>query len=74
MPAKAKKTVTRKKAKADDIRLKDTHPNHDNHMCHVIGLRNMKKAGRLAKDAKYNCFICGRAAKSKKNLCQPVER
>jgi len=50
------------------------YPNHDEHLCHVVDLRNMKKAGMLAKDARYLRYICGRgAAKSKKNLCQPVE-
>ncbi len=44
------------------IPLSDYHPNHDLHMCNVVKLRNMKTVAELAKDAKYICFICGRAA------------
>ena len=70
----AKKTGTAlvKKTKTEEIRLGDAHPDHDRHLCHVVGLRNMKTAGRLAKDAQHICIICGRAAKNRKNLCEPV--
>lgn len=54
------------------IPLSDYHPNHDLHMCSVVKLRNMKTVAELAKDAKYICFICGRAAKKKEHLCEPV--
>ncbi len=54
------------------ISLSDYHPNHDLHMCNVVKLRNMKTVAELAKDAKYICFICGRAAKKKEHLCEPV--
>jgi hypothetical protein len=57
----------------DEILLADAHPNHENHLCHIISLRNMKRAAGLAKDAQYICFLCGRAAKNQENLCQPVK-
>jgi hypothetical protein len=53
--------------------LADYHPNHDKHLCKMVELRNMKTVGKLAKDARYICFLCGRAAKNKSNLCEPVE-
>ncbi len=46
---------------------------HDKHLCHIVGLRNMKTAARLVKDAKYICMVCGRGAKNKENLCKPSE-
>jgi hypothetical protein len=33
----------------------------------------MKSVAKLSKDARYICFLCGRAAKHKKNLCEPIE-
>jgi hypothetical protein len=53
--------------------LADYHPNHDKHLCKMVELRNMKTVGKLAKDAQYICFLCGRAARNKTNLCEPVE-
>ena len=53
--------------------LYDYHPNHDSHLCKIVELRNMKTVATLSKDARYICFLCGRAAKHKKNLCEPVE-
>lgn len=67
-----KRTARNKKVKALKLQLGDEHPNHDKHLCHIVGLRNMKAAGRLAKDAQYLCAICGRAAKKQANLCMPV--
>ncbi len=48
--------------------LADYHPNHDKHLCKIVGVRNMKTAGKLAKDPRYISFLCGRAAKNKDNL------
>lgn len=63
-----------KSSKVDyKIPLSDYHPNHDRHLCKMVELRNMKTVGKLAKGARYMCFLCGRAAKSKSNLCEPVE-
>ncbi len=55
-----------------NISLYDYHPNHDLHMCSIVQTRNMKTVAELSKDAKYICFLCGRAAKKKEHLCEPV--
>ena len=62
----AKKAVSKKEV------LSDSHPGHTNHLCHITGARKMKTVARLSKDAKFICYICGRAAKSEKNLCSPL--
>jgi hypothetical protein len=59
--------------KVDIMQLADAHPNHENHLCHIISLRNMRTAAKLAKDAQHICFLCGRAAKDPKNLCDPIK-
>jgi hypothetical protein len=69
----ANKTRQKKTTKAQKYQLTNDCPNHDKHLCHVVALRNMKAAGQLAKDAKYLCVVCGRAARKKINLCVPVE-
>jgi hypothetical protein len=66
------KTTSSQKHIDYKIPLSDYHPNHDLHMCSVVKLRNMKTVAALAKDAMYICFICGRAAKKKEHLCEPV--
>jgi hypothetical protein len=73
---KVKKTTKDSKdaSKVDyKMSLVDYHPNHDSHLCKVVELRNMKTVAKLSKDARYICFLCGRAAKHKKNLCEPIE-
>ena len=55
------------------VPLSDNHPNHEQHLCSIVGKRKMKTAARLAKDAKYICIICGRSANKEKNLCWPME-
>jgi hypothetical protein len=57
----------------DGYLLEDLHPDHEKHLCHITSLRNMKTVGRLAKDAQFLCFSCGRAAKDGRNLCEPVK-
>lgn len=69
----ASKTAGDRKPRTVKLALGDEHPNHDRHLCHIVGLRNMRAAGRLSKDAQYLCAICGRAAKKQANLCMPVE-
>ena len=54
-------------------KLTDEHPNRENHMCHLVATRQMQTAARLAKDAKFICLICGRAAADGANLCKPAE-
>jgi hypothetical protein len=53
--------------------LNDLHPDHEKHLCHISGLRNMRTVGALAKDAQYVCVICGRAARQPVNLCEPAK-
>lgn len=70
-----KKSSPISKSSAVDYKmsLSDYHPNHGRHLCKMVELRNMKTVGKLAKEARYICFLCGRAAKNKSNLCEPVE-
>jgi len=66
---KGKKTtsVTKKDSKVSyKISLVDYHPNHYSHLCKIVELKNMKTVAMLSKDARYICFLCGRAAKNKK--------
>ena len=67
------KKVVKKAAGVNKAALQDECPQHDRHLCHILNLRNMKTAGRLAKNAQYICFVCGRAAKKAENLCQPEQ-
>ena len=53
--------------------LLDNHLHHEKHLCSLADKRKMKTVARLAKDAKFMCLICGRAAKSEENLCWPTE-
>ena len=62
----AKRTV-------EEHKLFARHMGHANHMCELVAKRQMDKVATLAKDAKYICHICGRAAASPDNLCEPVE-
>ena len=52
---------------------KTPHLGHENHLCELskrgIDLNIYKK---LAKDAKFICTKCGRAAGKEENLCEPV--
>ena len=73
MAQKNPKALVAKEATIDRVQLADAHPNHEHHLCHIISLRNMRTASKLAKDAQYICFLCGRAAKDRKNLCEPVK-
>ncbi len=57
----------------DKTPLSDNHPNHEKHLCSLADKRKMKTVARLAKDAKFMCLICGRAAKNEENLCWPTE-
>ena len=67
------KKVVKKAAGVEKTVLQNECPEHDRHLCHIINLRNMKTASRLAKNAQFICFICGRAAGKAENLCQPVK-
>lgn len=62
-----------KKESTQEYELTDLHPDHEKHLCHISSLRNMKTVGELARDAQYVCIVCGRAAKSSQNLCEPAK-
>ncbi len=53
--------------------LSNKHAGHANHLCELVGKRQMAKVGQLSKQAKYVCHICGRAAAKAGNLCDPVK-
>ena len=42
-----------------------------NHLCQIILERDLDRVKKLIKGAEYFCKNCGRAAKSKDNLCNP---
>ena len=44
---------------------------HENHMCELTKTKQMDEVKKLAKDAKFVCMACGRAAASAANLCKP---
>jgi len=54
-------------------RLFETHEGHAHHMCDLVAKRKMAEVAQFAKDARYLCHICGRAAAKAENLCEPVE-
>ena len=54
-------------------KLFTSHTGHANHMCELTAKRQMDKVATLAKGAKFVCHICGRAAASADNVCEPVE-
>ena len=56
-----------------DLMLAKKHTGHADHLCAIVSRREMERAALLAKNAKYVCFICGRAAAKSKNLCEPME-
>ena len=62
-----------KKMTVPEHKLVKAHKGHTNHMCELTSKRQMDKVGRLAKNAKFVCHICGRAAAKAANLCEPVE-
>jgi len=44
---------------------------HEKHMCDLSKAGKMAEVKKLAKDAKYVCVACGRAAARAENLCKP---
>ncbi len=69
----ALKEKTIKNISSRKFNLFDEHPDHDRHLCHIVNLRNLKTVAKLARNPQHICFACGRAAKSDKNLCEPVK-
>lgn len=58
---------------APEHELFKEHKGHELHLCHLVRERKMDRVADLAKDAKFVCHICGRAAAEAKYLCEPVE-
>lgn len=63
----------REKMTVHEHKLPEEHGGHAQHLCDMVAKRKMAEVARLAKDAKYICHICGRAAANSVNLCEPVE-
>jgi len=61
------------KMESERHKLFEQHAGHSRHMCDLVAKRKMADVARFAKDAKYVCHICGRAAAKAENLCEPVE-
>lgn len=53
--------------------LETSHAGHAQHLCELVANRKMDMVAELSQGAKYICNICGRAAASAENLCEPVE-
>ena len=60
-------------AKKADSPLFKKHTGHAKHLCSLVAKRDMGAVAKLARNAKYVCHICGRAAAKAENLCEPVE-
>jgi len=54
-------------------KLTKTHSGHGKHMCSLVGQRKMDIVASLAKDSRYICHVCGRAAAKADNLCEAVK-
>ncbi len=63
----------KEKQTGDKRRLAETHEGHEEHLCELVAKRRMAEVARLSKGAQFVCHICGRAAASAENLCEPVE-
>lgn len=46
--------------------------NHKGHLCVLASAGQLEKIRMLARSPAFICFNCGRLAKSKKNLCNPM--
>ena len=68
-----KETIMPPKKPISSHPLLKKHTGHSKHLCSLVARREMYEVAKLAKGAKYVCHICGRAAASASNLCEPVE-
>ena len=50
------------------------HIGHQKHLCYLAesGESTLEEVKALVKDAKFVCKVCGRAAATEENLCEPV--
>ena len=46
--------------------------NHKGHLCVLASEGRLEEVRSLAAEPAYICFNCGRSARSKKNLCNPM--
>ncbi|MFC1453711.1 hypothetical protein ACFLQL_00870 [Verrucomicrobiota bacterium] len=46
--------------------------NHKGHLCVLASAGRLEEISELAVNPAFICFNCGRSAKSKKNLCNPM--
>lgn len=50
------------------------HAGHDKHMCYLVNVRtNITELKKIAKEPKFICKNCARAAKDRKHLCNPAK-
>jgi len=54
-------------------KLYKEHKGHGKHLCALVHARKMDLVAGYAKDARYICHICGRAAAKAENLCEAVK-
>jgi len=54
-------------------KLYATHAGHNSHLCELTAKRQMNRVASLAKNAKFVCHICGRAAAKPGSLCEAIE-
>jgi len=50
----------------------DCTGDHQNHICTLAGKEQIEEIKKLVKKPEYVCFNCGRAAKAKMSLCNPM--
>lgn len=57
------------------VPTRSPHIGHSNHLCDMVekGQVSLAQIKSLAKDPKFICKKCGRAANSSDSLCEPVE-
>ena len=54
------------------MKTKKCKGNHKGHLCVLASAGELEKIRALAANPVFICFNCGRSAKSKKNLCNPM--
>lgn len=68
-----KKTPRTTSDKTAEPALSDHHPQHGKHLCELTARRQMAQVAQAAKGARYLCHVCGRAARDRGSLCEPIE-